>query len=217
MRWLVAASVVPALTIAFEMSAAAQPAIDVDVERYRQAAGSATVVTRVYQEGRRSSAADAPLADTTLLLLPRSERLLARLGGIKAAARDSLSRYRGAVAELRRAQDEFIKAIGDAGGEALIRRGTTDAAGAGALTDVPPGDWILLAWRAEMVDKPSSHAGQREQRVFSEPRPMSGYREIRVWMREVTVERGGREAIELTDRNVWFSGIEEIARTGTGR
>lgn len=213
----VTALVVLAWTVALHALAAAQPALDVDLERYRQASGAASVAMRSYQEGRRSSASDAPIADTTVLLLPRSERLLARLTGIKAAARDSLSRYRSAVPELRRAQDEFIEALTEAGAETLIRRGSTDAAGAGAFPDVPPGDWILLAWWAEMVDKPSSHAGQREQKIFTPPRAVSGYREISVWMRELKLERNGKEAIELTDRNVWFSGIEEVARTGTGR
>jgi hypothetical protein len=152
-----------------------------------------------------------------MLLLPRSERLLARLAGIKAAARDSLTRYRGAAAELRAAQEEFIKALSEAGVQTLIRRSTADAAGAGAFADVPPGDWILLAWRSALVDKPSSSVGQREQRIFTVPSPLSGFREVSVWLREVKLERGGRETIELTDRNVWFSGVEEVARTGTGR
>src|SRR5512134_2873618 len=80
--------------------AAGSSALDVSVERYRDARVAATVSVRVYEEGRRSSAADMPLAGTTVLLVPRSERLLSRLAGIKTAARDSLARYRGAAAEL---------------------------------------------------------------------------------------------------------------------
>jgi hypothetical protein len=216
MRRPIAALVVLAW-IGLTSAAGAQSMIDVDLERYRQATGTASVVTRAFQEGRRSSASDAPLADITLLLLPRSERLLARLTGVRAAARDSLARYRGAITELRSGQEEFIKALIEAGAETLIRRGRTDGSGTAVLVDVPPGVWMLLAWRSQLVDKPSSHSGQREQRIFTPPPAITGYREITIWLRELKLERDGREAIELTDRNVWWSGIEEVARTGTGR
>jgi hypothetical protein len=46
---------------------------------------------------------------------------------------------------------------------------------------------------------------------------MKGFRDVSVWMREVTLEPGRRETIQLTDRNVWFSGIEEVSRTTPDR
>jgi len=36
-----------------------------------------------------------------------------------------------------------------------------------------------------------------------------GFSAVSVWVRELMVSAGRIEEVELTDRNVWFTGIEE--------
>jgi hypothetical protein len=211
-RWLV-----PVLLAAtFVSEAGAGAAFDVDPVRYRAAVATATVAVRAYAEPR-PNVPETPLTDTTLVLLPRSEALLARVAEIKAGARDSLAKYRGAVTAVRLAHEELAQALVDAAAEELVRRGAVDAAGAGSFDGVPAGDWILIAWRSEFVNAPSGKTSRRDRRMYSLGAPLEGYRAVSVWMRELRLTPERREAIELTDRNVWFSGIEEVARTGADR
>ena len=41
------------------------------------------------------------------------------------------------------------------------------------------------------------------------PDKLAGYYVVTYWLRELTVVGGGVEAVELTDRNVWFTGVAE--------
>ena len=36
-----------------------------------------------------------------------------------------------------------------------------------------------------------------------------GYYAVSIWLRELTLSGGGLEAVDLSDRNVWFTGIVE--------
>jgi hypothetical protein len=46
---------------------------------------------------------------------------------------------------------------------------------------------------------------------------VTGYEAVQLWVRTVTVAPGGRESVELTDRNVWFSGVAENRVMDIGR
>ena len=53
--------------------------------------------------------------------------------------------------------------------------------------------------------------------MYTLGQPLEGYRAVRIWLRELVVKPGAQDTIELTDRNVWFSGVDEVVRTDTGR
>lgn len=192
-----------------------RPALDVDLARYPPGA-TASVTGRAYEERRRPSAADTPLVGASVTLLPRSETLLARLAALKAGARDSTASYRGAVAAMKTAMDDLGHVLRDADAARLIVTGTADATGRFSF-DVPPGAWVLLGWHAAFIDTPSAAAPRRERQMYRLEAPLEGYRAVNLWLRDFSVGAGGREAFELTDRNVWFSGVEEVKRTGAGR
>jgi hypothetical protein len=195
-----------------------RPALDVDVGKYGSTDPRATVTGRAYEERRRPSASDTPIVGASVVLLPRSETLLARLAALKAGARDSTGAYRKAFAGMREAANDLEQALRDADAGRLVSTATTDPAGRFTL-HVPPGDWVLLVWKAAFVDTPSSVPPRRERQMYRLEAPLEGYRAVDVWMREVSVRgAGARESYELTDRNVWFSGVEEVKkRVGAGR
>ena len=202
--------------VATSATAAGSSPLDVDPSPYRSASPSATIAVRVYAEAR-PKVPETPLTQTTILLLPRSKALLTRFADIKAGARDSLAKYRSAVDALRRTQDELVKALGDAAAEDLVRRVDVSASGTARFETIPPGDWMLVAWHSEFIDTPGAKTSRRERRMYTLGQPLEGYRAVRIWLRELVVVPGGQEAVELTDRNVWLSGVEEVARTGTDR
>ena len=192
------------------------PVFDVDVQRYLRAPRGASVEVRAYEEGRRPNAPNVPLKDTAVILVPRSAALLARLAAIKESARDSLANYRGAAVAMRRAREDFERALWEAGAVPLALSSTVDGAGHVSFQSVPAGAWILMAWRSVTLDTHSEKAGRRAH-LFTLEGSVEGYRVVSVWMRELTIDATGRQAAELTDRNAWFSGIEEVKRKGAGR
>ncbi|MBI1736322.1 MAG: hypothetical protein HYR51_14210, partial [Candidatus Rokubacteria bacterium] len=144
----------------------------------------------------------------------RSIALLGRLDGLKAAARDSTASHRDAAPAMRRVLDELERALREAGAAALVHTAPVDAGGRVVFAAIPAGDWVLVAWRSVRVDSRGS-ARPRDRRG---PRAAvgAGYRAVSVWVREITLGAGAQEAVELSDRNIWFSGADEM-RTGAGR
>ena len=213
----VAAMLVAVAMVSDAVAGARIGSLDVDLQRYRADTGAGTVTIRAYQEHKRSDGPGSALTDVTVIMLPRSAALLDRLTKIKDSARDSLARYRAAATEMRRAQDDFVKAVSAADGETLVRQGAVDDDGKIILADVPAGEWIMLARRAAFIEKPSGTTTQRERRIYTLSKPMEGFRDVTVWMKDLNLRPGSSESIELTDRNVWFRGVEEVRRTGPGR
>lgn len=214
-RLLLLAMAASAAIGAADPRAPRRPPLDVDIAKYPSGA-TARVSGRAYEERRLPSAPDTPLAGASLTLLPRSETLLTRLAALKAGARDSTASYRGAIAAMRAAIDDLGHALRDSDGERLIVAGTVDPEGRFSF-DVPPGEWVLLAWHAAFVDTPSAVTHRRERQMYRLEMPLEGYRAVKFWVRDVSAVAGGPGTIELTDRNVWFSGVEEVKRTGAGR
>jgi hypothetical protein len=202
--------------VASAARATSGPTLDVDVQRYLHAPDSARVDVRAYEEGRRPSAGDVPVKDATVILVPRSAALLARLTALKDHARDSLNNYRDAAVAMRRAREDYERTLWDAGAVTLVMASSVDAAGHVRFDDVPAGEWIVFGWRSVTVTTHAEKPGGRADLFRLEP-GIEGYRAVSVWMRELTVAPAARESVELTDRNLWFSGVEEIKKKGAGR
>ena len=60
------------------------------------------------------------------------------------------------------------------------------------------------------VDLRTPKTERKERRELYTPPPrLTGYRSRLVWLREIAVGGAEPAALELTDRNVWFSGVVE--------
>ena len=211
-------SIVAALGLA---SVALAQGMDVPIERYRDAVAQhelGGVRGRAFQERRKPTGPDTPLIGTAVALLPRSEAWLMRLNEIKRGARDSIDVYRDAAPAVRRAREAYEKRLLEAGAGDLPQGATVDADGRFALEGVPAGPWVLLAFRSATYvskipqEQPVAPGAWRQPAPplpFIAPDKLLGYHVVTYWLREVNVVAGAVEPVELTDRNVWFTGVAE--------
>ena len=187
-------------------------ALDADLEAYRRAAAGGAVGTiagRAYAERRTPGEAEQPLVGTVVTLLPRSAEIMARLEKIKAGARDSQRDFLGSATAIRHAREAYELALWEAGFPELVRATVVDGTGAFAFTDLPAGEWMLIAARSVFVNKASPRVTPRERQVYTPRLRLIGYDAVSVWLGELTVSRGRSEAVELVDRSVWFTGVVE--------
>jgi hypothetical protein len=207
------------LLVALAAVAAAQSG-DVPIDRYREAAGFrelGMVRGQAFHERRKPSAPDLPLAGTAVMLFPRSEAWLFRLQAIKRSARDSVDAYREAANLVRVSREAYEKSLLEAGAGDLPQAASAGAEGLFALEGIPAGPWILFAYHSSYVNKatrtPPPVAGPPRPGgrpfAFLVPDKLAGYYVLTYWLRELTVATGSVEAVELTDRNTWFTGVSE--------
>jgi len=182
-------------------SVAAGSVADVRVDAYRQAASLeavGTVTGHAREERRRPGDIERPLVGTVVTLVPHSSALLARLEEIRTHARDSASAYRASG-----------RALWEAGAADFVRASVVDAAGGFRMEDLPAGAWLLIATRSVFTDRASPRIAKRERETYAPALRLRGFNVVSVWVRALTVSAGRTEEVELMDRNVWFTGIEE--------
>jgi hypothetical protein len=187
-------------------------ALDADVRAYedaRRRGETGTVAGRVYTERPRPNAPDAPIGGAAVVALPLSEDLRRRLDDLRVRARDSATAYRDAAPHMRRAREAYEKELWQAGAADLVRAMVADADGRFTLADLPAGRWVVWVTHATFVDKPSPKGQPRDRERFTLPPRLVGYKSERWWLREVDVTPGTSTTLELTDRNVWFTGVVE--------
>jgi hypothetical protein len=215
-----AMSPVLTLLLAGALAAAAAEPLDIQLEPYRKAATSGqagSVTGRAAAEPRRPGGVEEPIVPMAVTVLPRSEALLRRLAEIRQGARRDVRRYRTsarAVVDARRGLERSLTELGNAD---LVRTAQAAPDGTFELEAVPAGDWILMAQHAVFVRKESPETSRRERELFQRQPRMTGYYSVRVWLRELAVEPGGVVQVQLTDRNIWMTAIEEERVLGTGR
>lgn len=208
--------VLAAVLVGLAVSAGAQ-GVDAPLERYREAAGFqqlGVVLGRAYHERRKPTAADEPLSEVAVTLVPRSETWLFRLQAIKRESRDSVDAYREAAKLVRASRDAYEKRLLEAGAGDLAQAVTVDSEGSFSLEGIPAGPWILFAWHQTYVNKaprtPRGPPRNTERRnPFLVPDKLAGYHVVTYWLRELTVTAGAPEVVELNDRNAWFTGVTE--------
>jgi hypothetical protein len=198
-------------------------ALDVNLAPYEESrrAGSLGVVTgRVAAEPQTMQAPARPFTGTTVMLMPRSEALLARLDRIRQGARESAAAFTAAAPAMRKARETYERGLWEAGAADLTPTVTVGADGSFKIEDVPAGAWLLVAWHGTPVNvgspttiKPKT---QRKDLYLPQSR-LQGYQEVTVWLREITVTGGETASLELTDRNGWFRGVVEERTPGAGR
>lgn len=217
---LVAGRGLAALTLATAVIVGAtSPVLALEIDAYLRAASSGVageIVGRVLEGRRRPDLPERPL-EATVTLLPQPEALTRRLEDIKRTARDSDRAFRTAIPRMLEAAQDHERAVRAAGGAGLIFNASTGGEGTFTVPGVPAGPWILLARHETLVPGGSGSGITRKDRQMYRIGPtLEAYRSVRLWVREVTVGGGRVETTELTDRNVWFSGVIEV-RSGADR
>jgi hypothetical protein len=145
--------------------------------------------------------------------MPFSDSFVTELERIKGQSRESLRTYRAAALELRRREEAYERAVWEAGAADLVLSALVGPDGRASFGEVAAGPWLL--WGRHQVWNPV--AGKRpkrqEKELFALAPRLVGFWAVRYWMIPVTVRAGAVSAVELTDRDVWFSGvIEETMR-----
>jgi hypothetical protein len=194
------------------LAAPAVAAVDVDVKPYVEAdrAGAGAVVRgRVYAERRKPAGPDTPLAGATVIAMPRSDALVTRLQQLRDGARESAPAYRDAAERMQKARELYEKELWEAGAADLVRAVTADADGRFDLGKLPDGRWIILAKWDEFKPAKASKAPRKDREMYVGNARLVGFRSRLVWLREVAVGGAPAAEIELTDRNVWFTGVVE--------
>jgi hypothetical protein len=185
---------------------------DTSVERYRAATregSTGDLVGRVYEERRKPDARDRPFADTIVTLVPYSATFRSRLETVKRESRESMNGFRQAVPNIRQVREAYEAALWEQGAGDLILAAPVGADGTFRLDAMPAGHWLLLAWRAEFVERAGLGQTAEEQRVYTKTPRLKGFYRVAVWLREIDVAVRATDSVELTDRGAWFNGIDE--------
>ena len=193
-------------------SVAAASVTDVRVDAYREAASAGavgTVTGHAREERLKPGDVERPLLGTVVTLVPYSPALLARFEEIRTRARDSANAYRASGRAIRLAREAYEKALWEAGAHDFVRASVVDATGGFRMEDLPAGAWLLIGTRSVVVDRASPRIAKRERETYAPALRLRGFSTVSVWVRELTVSAGRTEDVELMDRNVWFTGIEE--------
>jgi hypothetical protein len=197
------------------LAAPALAAVDVDLTRYTAAerAGAAVEVTgRAFAERPKPDAPDTPLVGASVVAVPRSQALLRRLEQLRDGARDSTNAYRDAALLMQRAREAYERELWEAGAPQLVRNAVVDASGRFDLGRLPEGQWMILAVWDRTVhtrDVKPERRERKERQLYLPAQRFAGYRSRLIWLREVALNAADPAALELTDRNVWFSGVVE--------
>jgi hypothetical protein len=163
------------------------------------------VNARAYLEPTRPTAPPTPRPDVSVVLLPYSAQLEAELDAVKTGLRDSVDAYPRAVGRVETARIEYERALVEAGGGALVRSETTDGQGGARLGDLPPGDWLLLAWRE------GGHQSRRFKLRDQDAKRYPGvptnvtYSTVTYWRSRLAVRPGETVEVTMSDRNEWMT------------
>src|SRR5438093_8947779 len=192
----------------------------INTDSYRAAAASGSiggVAGRIYEERKRPQGPDHPLAGAAVIVLPKSADVLRKLEEIKRVARNSADDYRAAGPSILAVRRAYEKEMWDSGAVDLVKATTVDPEGRFVVADLPAGDWILIATHSVKIDKHAAAGPAKQRGVYSQKTHLTGFQQMTVWLREVTVSTGRSENLELTDRGAWFSGVVEERAPDAGR
>jgi hypothetical protein len=194
--------------------------LDVPLEAYQAAAragATGTVMGRVFDESRRPEAAERPLAGVFVTLVPRSAEFVRQVEEVKRKARDSAKNYRASAASVLSLKAAYEKTLWEAGAADLVRAMGADEDGRFTVENLPAGDWVLIATHSVSVDKHGAETESRRRNNYTPGTRLTGYQVVAIWLREVSVTKGGSVSVDLMDRNVWLSGIVEDRAPGVSR
>ena len=206
--------------VLFLSGASTDQALDVPLESYQAAAtagATGTVTGRVFDERRRPDEAERPVAGVSITMVPRSTEFLRKVEEVKRKSRDSANNYRASAASVLSLKAAYEKALWEAGAADLVRATAADDGGRFTVEKLPVGDWVLIATHSASIDKHAAAADSRRRNIYTPGTRLTGYQVVAIWLREISVTRGGSTTLDLMDRNVWLSGIVEDRAPGVSR
>ena len=170
------------------------------------------VAARAYLEPARPTAGPAPQPDVSVVLLPYSAQLESELDAVKAGLRDSADSYIRAPGRVETARVDYERALVAAGGGALVRSEITDGQGTARLAGLPPGDWMLLAWREGGHVSKRFKISEKDARRYPDVPTSVTYSVLTYWKSRLTVRPSETVEVSMTDRNVWMTGGRQESR-----
>ena len=206
--------------VLFLSGASTDQALDVPLESYQAAATAGvtgTVTGRVFDERRRPDEAERPVAGVSITMVPRSTEFLRKVEEVKRKSRDSANNYRASAASILSLKAAYEKALWEAGAADLVRATAADDGGRFTVEKLPVGDWVLIATHSASIDKHAAATDSRRRNIYTPGTRLTGYQVVAIWLREISVTRGGSTTLDLMDRNVWLSGIVEDRAPGVSR
>ncbi len=166
---------------------------------------------RAYQERARPTAADLPLPGVEVMVVPRSDAFLERLESIKAHARDSLQNYETAATELQLARDAYERELQASGRAGTVFKTAVKPDGTFSVANVPLGSWTIIGVKSVVLrqDRNLERKLDKDASTFIPVPRLKAVRDLTMWVKDLTVASGEPVIVELTDRNLWFSGVLE--------
>ena len=192
----------------------------IDTQSYRAAAASGAVgavAGRIYEERKQPQTPDLPLAGAAVIVLPKSDEVVKKLEEIKRTSRSSADEYRAAGPSILAVRRAYEKELWESGAVDLVKATTVDADGRFVVSDLPAGQWLVIATHSVKIDKHADSGPPKQKGVYTPKTHLTGYQRVTVWLREVTISNGKSETLELTDRSAWFSGVVEERAPDAGR
>jgi len=150
---------------------------------------------------------DEPATGAVVTLLPYSEGVRARLESLKQGARDSADRYVAAAAQMKKLRESYETALWEHAAADLVLTTAVAPDGSFRFDDVPAGRWILYATTARFNRRDGKT--RAADRRFPQDQRFEGFYDVNVWLQDLSTGRTAPGRVELTDRNVWFSGVAE--------
>jgi hypothetical protein len=167
------------------------------------------VEVRTYGEPTHPAGPPTPYVGVSVLLVPYAADVDARLDAVKARQRESMTAYVDAHRDVSSAREEYEQELRVAGGEELVRKTASDAAGALLLSGVPEGEWLLLGWREEGHQIKGARRFAKDAKSFPDVPVSTGYAAVSFWKVRITVRAGEATAVNLSDRSVWLTAVRE--------
>ncbi len=148
-----------------------------------------------------------PVPGVNVAILPWSAEVEARLDAVKASRRTSMQSYLSSVSDVQSVLTAWERDLAANGAKDLVRHATTDAGGSVRFSDVPAGDWLLVAWRSEVTRADRTVKPRRDDAKFVAGPVSAAHSVISVWRWKLAVVQGETAEAALTDRGVWLSGV----------
>jgi hypothetical protein len=207
-----------AISVAMLMLAGLAPGQGADgLEPGRSGAVQAVGAVRgqVVKDHQRPAEPPIPRPDASIVLVPWDEDLVRDLEELRRRSRQDMRTYvRSALAieEAIRAHRARLDARGVGETVHLTHSGPD---GRFRLEAVPAGRWLLVARVDEVVTTSGKSTKRKDREHFQVSPRLTGYRAVDVWL--TVVEPGRDSDVELNDRNMWMTAIEERRTPDVGR
>lgn len=211
-RWVLSATLACAVAVIAGASAAA---VDVAVDSYQAAARAGAVGSlagRAYAERRTPDGPDRPFAGAEIIAVPWSDALARRFEELREGARRSAAAYRHAATLMQTAQERYERELGTAGAAALIRSTVVSSTGRFDLGPLPEGRWMVVAMSEVRHGVTAPRSGHKDREMYAPTPRLVGFKTRLLWLRDVAVAPRKTTELELTDRNIWFTGVVEERR-----